>query len=66
MAISNGEVFILNTKDLSYVFHVDKTGLLLHDYFGKRIEIKDFNIDSLKQKVSCQKGTSSFLFCKIY
>ena len=59
MAISNGEVFILNTKDLSYVFHVDKTGLLLHDYFGKRIEIKDFNIDSLKQKVSCQKGTST-------
>ena len=59
MAISNGEVFILNTKDLTYVFHVDKTGLLLHDYFGKRIEIKDFNIDSLKQKVSCQKGTST-------
>ena len=59
MTISNGEVFVLNTKDLSYVFHVDKTGLLLHDYFGKRIEIKDFNIEAIKQKVSCQKGTST-------
>lgn len=58
MTISNGEVFILNTKDLSYVFHVDKTGLLLHDYFGKRIEIKDFDIESLKQKLSVAKGTS--------
>jgi len=59
MTISNGEVFILNTQDLSYVFHLDKTGLLLHDYFGQRIEIKDFNIDAIKQKVSCQKGTST-------
>lgn len=58
MTISNGEVFILNTKNLSYVFHVDKTGLLLHDYFGKKIEIKDFNIDAIKQKISTQKGTS--------
>ena len=58
MTISNGEVFILNTQNLSYVFHVDKTGLLLHDYFGKRIEIKDFNIDAIKQKISVQKGTT--------
>ena len=58
MTISNGEVFILNTKDLTYVFHVDKTGLLLHDYFGKKIDIKDFDIEPIKQKISCQKGTS--------
>lgn len=58
MTISNGEVFILNTKDLSYIFHVDKTGLLLHDYFGKRIEIKDFDIESIKQKINVSKGTS--------
>ena len=58
MTISNGEVFILNTKDLSYVFHVDKTGLLLHDYFGKKIDIKNFDISAIKQKISVQKGTS--------
>ena len=58
MTISNGEVFILNTQGLSYVFHVDKTGLLLHDYFGKRIEIKDFDISAIKQKNTVQKGTS--------
>ena len=54
MTISNGEVFVLNTQGLSYVFHVDKTGLLLHDYFGKRIEIKDFDISAIKQKNTVQ------------
>ena len=58
MVITNNNVFILNTKDLSYVFHVDATGLLLHDYFGQRIEIQDFNIDSIKQKITCPKGTT--------
>lgn len=59
MTISNGEVFILNTQDLSYVFHVDKTGLILHDYFGQKIEIKDFDISAIKQKTSIMKGTST-------
>ncbi len=59
MTISNGEVFIINTKDLSYVFHVDKTGLILHDFFGAKIELNEFNIDPIKQKISCQKGTST-------
>lgn len=58
MTITNGKVFILNTKSLTYVFHVDETGLLLHDYFGKKIDIKDFDIDAIKQKISVQKGTS--------
>ena len=58
MTISNGKVFILNTNNLSYVFHVDETGLLLHDYFGNKIDVVDFNIDAIKQKISCQKGTS--------
>ena len=58
MTITNGEVFVLNTKNLTYIFHVDKTGLLMHDYFGSRIEINDFNIDAIKQKVAVQKGTS--------
>ena len=58
MTITNGEVFVLNTKNLTYIFHVDKTGLLMHDYFGSRIEINDFNIDAIEQKVAVQKGTS--------
>ncbi len=58
MTISNGKVFILNTKNLSYVFHVDESGLLLRDYFGNKIEIKDYDISAIKQKISCQKGTS--------
>ena len=58
MVITNKNVFILNTKDLSYIFHVDETGLLLHDYFGKRIEINDFDIDAIKQKITVAKGTT--------
>ena len=59
MIVNNGKVFILNTKNLTYVFHVDETGLLLHDYFGAHIDIKDFNIEAIKQKITCQKGTST-------
>ena len=59
MIVTNGEVFILNTKNITQIFHVDKTGLLLHDYFGAHIDIKDFDISSVKQKITCQKGTST-------
>ena len=58
MVITNNNVFILNTKDLFYVFHVDETGLLLHDYFGRRIEIDNFDISAIKQKITCPKGTT--------
>ena len=52
-------VFVLNTKSLSYVFHADKTGLLFHDYFGKKVDLVDFDVKSLSVKPSVQKGTST-------
>ena len=58
MVLTNGQVFILNTKDLSYVFHVDETGLVLHDYFGQRLEIDDFKIGAISQKNTVLKGTT--------
>ena len=58
MVITNDKVFILNTKDLSYVFHVDETGLVIHDYFGQRIEIDNFEIGPISQKISVAKGTT--------
>ena len=59
MIVTNKEVFILNTKNLTHVFHANKTGLLLHDYFGGHIDIKDFDISGISQKLSCTKGTST-------
>ena len=59
MVLTNGKVFILNTKNLSYVFHVDETGLVLHDYFGQFLNIEDFKIDAIMQKHSVAKGTST-------
>ena len=52
-------VFFLNTNDLSYVFHVDKTGLLIHDYFGKKVDLVDFDTKAMSVKASVQKGTSA-------
>ena len=59
MILTNDSVFILNTDHLSYIFHVDETGLLLHDYFGSHIDIDNFDISSIKQKLTCLKGTST-------
>ncbi len=59
MILTNDDVFILNTDHLTYVFHVDKTGLLLHDYFGAHVDIENFDISSLSQKITCAKGTST-------
>ena len=59
MVLTNGKVFILNTKDLSYVFHVDETGLLLHDYFGQHIEIENYDIKAISQKNTILKGTAT-------
>ena len=58
MVFTNGKVFILHTDNLSYVFHVDETGLVLHDYFGQRVEINEFDIKALSQKITILKGTS--------
>jgi len=59
MVLTNGKVFIINTKDNSYVFHVDETGLLLHDYFGQHIEIDNYDIKAISQKNTILKGTTT-------
>ena len=58
MIKTHENVFFLNTNNLSYVFHVDKTGLLLHDYFGKKVDLVDFDVKAMSVKATCQKGTS--------
>ena len=58
MVLTNDKVFVLNTKDLSYIFHVDETGLLLHDYFGQRVSLNDFDVKPFSQKLSVAKGTT--------
>ena len=59
MIYTNGKVFVLATDNLSYVFHVDETGLLLHDYFGNKIIFDNFDISAVQQKITCPKGTST-------
>lgn len=51
-------VFALNTDKISYVFHADKTGLLIHDYFGKKVDLVDFDTKPFSVKASVQKGTA--------
>ena len=52
-------VFVINTNDLSYVFHADDVGLLIHDYFGKKIDLVNFETKPLSVKASVIKGTST-------
>ena len=52
-------VFVLNTATLSYVFHADKTGLLMHDYFGKKVDLVNFDVKPFQVKASVQKGTTT-------
>ena len=48
--------FILNTKDVSYVFCVDKYKHLEHVHFGSKVEIKD--LDALRLKRHILYGTT--------
>lgn len=48
--------FILETDNNSYIFETTKSGLLLHDYFGAKITIDNF--ESIKQKLDNGRGTA--------
>ena len=59
MIKTNGQIFLLETDELSYVFHVNESGLLIHDYFGSKITIDDFDISAINKKETCAKGTTA-------
>ena len=50
ITVSN-DCFILNTKDISYVFVIDKYKHLEHVHFGSRIETKDLEALRLKRHI---------------
>ena len=52
------DVFVLETNNLSYIFHRNDEGLLLHDYFGSHVDLVDFDVTALKQKHSVVAGTA--------
>ena len=58
MIKTQGNVFFINTQTLSYVFHADETGLLIHDYFGNKIDLVNFETKPLMIKPNVAKGTS--------
>ena len=57
MIKTNERVFVINTNTLSYVFHVDDTGLIIHDYFGKKVDLVDFDVKPISVKPSVQTGS---------
>ena len=48
--------FILETKQTSYVITYTKSGLLLHDYYGEKVEFVDF--ECIRQKLENGRGTA--------
>ncbi|HKM30096.1 MAG TPA: alpha-galactosidase [Bacilli bacterium] len=48
--------FVLETKQTSYVITYTKSGLLLHDYYGAKVEFVDF--ECIRQKLENGRGTA--------
>lgn len=51
--------FIIDTKSLTYVFHINSVGLPIFDYFGDHIEVDKDSLSALGLKEACAKGTST-------
>lgn len=49
--------FVIETKNLSYIFHVNKVGYLVSDYFANKIVVDDFS--ALGQKQEFAKGSAT-------
>lgn len=49
--------FVIETKNLSYIFHINDVGYLVHDYFANKIVVEDFN--ALGQKQAYPKGSAT-------
>mgnify|MGYP003289681777 CR=1 FL=1 len=50
--------YIIETKNLSYIFHVNKVGYLISDYFGDKIKVDENSLNALGLKEAYAKGTS--------
>lgn len=51
--------FVIDTKSLTYVFHINSVGLPIFDYFGDHIEVDQESLKALGLKEACAKGTST-------
>ena len=58
MIKNNKNTFIIETKSLSYIFHVNEMGILLHDYFGMHIDLVNEDTLPISLHAKCQKGTT--------
>lgn len=54
-----GNYFVIETKNLSYIFHNNKVGYLVNDYFGNKIKVDEQSIENLGLKEAFPKGTAT-------
>lgn len=54
-------LFILETKNTSYLFYVDELGLLQHLYYGSQIDLSGDALLALQQKHPNPNGCSTVL-----
>lgn len=48
IVVKDDKLFVLNTKHTSYAFFLDEDGILVHLYWGKRIDrVEDFDVDTM-------------------
>ena len=60
MIKEENKYFILETKSLSYIFHINELGIPIHDYFGDKLSVKE-DKTFLGLKEAYAKGTSVIL-----
>lgn len=49
ITVKDGKLFALHTKNTSYVFFLDDDGILVHLYWGKRIDrLEDFDVSTME------------------
>jgi len=52
--------YVINTKELSYVFHINEIGYVVHDYFGNKLDDNQ-DLKVLGVKEDFPKGTMTVL-----
>ena len=59
MIKTNEKVFVLETKNNSYILMVNDLGLISHVYYGAHVDLIDFDVSAIKYNITISKGTST-------
>ena len=59
MIKTNDKVFVLETKNNFYILSVNNVGLVSHVYYGKHIDLVDFDVTPISLRTGLPRGTAT-------